>query len=552
MAKEKKVRYLKIDRGRYFYQRRIPKKLQPVLGETVWLRRCGDVSYSKAVQLVVTWAEEHDKLIKDLESPDRQREVKTERRRAEKEFFTRLLEAQGGIPYVDVTDGDDTKFVPLDMVPKKWQWAQEAVADLDEQRKNTAALPGEVMQLQAQIDRALDEGGVARQWVLPPYPELLEVVSRYAGQDVIRDISFLDAIPERLDDDEYLDRLEELHEFAFGNDRDVPGDPDDRDEYEFVRRKLERKISDVKPNPDTVSEVAERYYSFNGIRPVTLRKYRMHIGLLIQQVGDVPIQHVSPTDLRMLRDSLLGRMLPASVHTVFTPIKGLFAYAVEEQLIEVNPTHGVKLPKDRRPLEESKWLPFTPDEFSRIMDGVDDIWGRDVLGLAEERRVAIRMIVRVLAFTAMRPIEVLRLQPEDVNERLIRVASSKTESSTRVIPPHPEIMDFPDWVASGGLRIFSHIQKDPVEPVRHNFLQLIRKKLPSPIIDKRKSLYSLRATFSNAMRRAGADKNVRRAILGHVEAGALRNYDDGPEFEHKRRWVSATNPRLDYEPTEER
>ena len=81
MAERERVRYLKIDRGRYFYQRRIPKKLQPILGETAWLRRCGDVPYSKAVQLVVTWAEEHDQLIKELEAPERQREVKTNRRR---------------------------------------------------------------------------------------------------------------------------------------------------------------------------------------------------------------------------------------------------------------------------------------------------------------------------------------------------------------------------------------------------------------------------------------------------------------------------------------
>jgi hypothetical protein len=56
MVAQKKVRYLKIDRGRYLYQRRIPIDLQAILDAKVWSKPCGDVSYSKAVQLVVTWA----------------------------------------------------------------------------------------------------------------------------------------------------------------------------------------------------------------------------------------------------------------------------------------------------------------------------------------------------------------------------------------------------------------------------------------------------------------------------------------------------------------
>ena len=44
------------------------------------------------------------------------------------------------------------------------------------------------------------------------------------------------------------------------------------------------------------------------------------------------------------------------------------------------------------------------------------------------------------------------------------------------------------------------------------------------------------------MRRAGADAEMRRAILGHKEAGALAHYDDGPDFAKKRKWVRATDP----------
>jgi integrase len=204
---------------------------------------------------------------------------------------------------------------------------------------------------------------------------------------------------------------------------------------------------------------------------------------------------------------------------------------------------GVKLPKDKRPIEERKWKPFEPQEMTRILESADARWSSPTQGLTTERREAILMVVRVLAFTGMRPIEVLRLTIDDVDSKLIRIKGSKTESSTRVVPLHPEIADFPDWLADGGLHTFQTIKSDPVGSVRHNFGRLLREYMSEPIKDPQKALYSLRSTFVNAMRRAGADIQVQRAILGHKEAGAIRHYDDGPEFEVKRKWVEATDPR---------
>jgi hypothetical protein len=75
MSDEEKIPYLKIDRGRYFYQRRVPQKMQAHLGIRRWQLPCGDVSYSKAVQMVVTWAEEHNELIAHLHDSDKLRKA---------------------------------------------------------------------------------------------------------------------------------------------------------------------------------------------------------------------------------------------------------------------------------------------------------------------------------------------------------------------------------------------------------------------------------------------------------------------------------------------
>lgn len=314
--------------------------------------------------------------------------------------------------------------------------------------------------------------------------------------------------------------------------------------------KLERRISRVARDPDTIRKVAAKFYAFAQLREKTENKYDRTIIRLTNELGDLPVSQVTPRMLRDYRDLLKNKrkLLPSSIRAEFTPIMGLFGYAVDEELIEISPMVSVKLPKERRAVEESKWLPFDADEMQRLFAAMDEIWGQPVQGLSEERRQALTMAVRVLAFTAMRPAEFMALRSDQVDHRAIRVEGGKTKSSWRVIPLHPEIADFPAWLQGGGLSAFNNEktgekQTDTVTVLRHNFSRLIRQKMGEPIDSKRKTLYSLRSTFQNAMRRANAPKDVRRAILGHVESGAIRHYDDGPSFELLKKWVVCSDPR---------
>ncbi len=67
--------------------------------------------------------------------------------------------------------------------------------------------------------------------------------------------------------------------------------------------------------------------------------------------------------------------------------------------------------------------------------------------------------------------------------------------------------------------------------------------MAEPILEPRKTLYSLRGTFQDAMRRAGAPLEVRQAILGHTQGGAIKHYNSGPEFELMQEWVWKSDPR---------
>lgn len=544
MSEEEKVPYLKIDRGRYFYQRRVPTLLQARLGIKRWQLPCGDVSYSKAVQLVVTWAEEHDELIAKLRDPEELRSASVAAARSTRVKLEDAYSDLGLPKFYEMTTRlpGEKQYYPLDNIPRPWQAAAKMLQDAEADFSGQPSLDVIKREIARRLEETTSGAKPLRAASFPGLPGLREYVDTLDPEAVqtARIEVRSDALP--MEPELYLDRLLAAYDVGFSPDREAPADPDDKDEYDFIKKKLERKISELLPDPNTISTLAERYYAFNSIRPATRSKYRREVARLISVTGDVPISHVSTAHLRALRDQLIGQIKPASIQAVFTPIVGLFNHAFDEDLLDANPMAGVKLPRDKRPIEERKWKSFEPVEMIRILDAVDKVWGKPAKGLSDARRDAIRMVVRVLAYSGMRPVEVIRLKPEDVTDRFIRITGSKTESSTRVVPLHPEINNLPKWLSSGGLNTFQSIKSDQVGSVRHNFGRLLRQQMDEPILDPQKALYSLRSTFVNAMRRAGADIQVQRAILGHKEAGAIRHYDDGPEFEVKRKWVEATDP----------
>ncbi len=535
MAASAKVRYLKIDRGRYFYQRRVPNDLQDLLDLKSWLRPCGDVTYAKAVQMVVTWAEEHDDFIKAMKS-SQARQVFAAKSQAS--YKLAMEKSFGKTLYPDLPADEQAGGVHPSLY-----WIRSEIQDLKVFEDETRPLGYEVNQLRAKIENACNDATAFEQISLPPYAEY-KIIKDSCQNTSIKDKILLDAPFPLSRKDNYLSELIGVYNKFFGNDEiDRPTDIDQKEEFGFLKKQLERKISELQPNPHTITALAEKYFSFNNIKEATRSKYRRDIGRLIAITGDIPITHIETYHLKQLRDQSASAMQPASLHAVFTPIKGLLRYASQEEIINLNPMSAVVLPKEKRPLEERKWKKFDPREMQRIDRAIDVIWSQEVAGVSDARRIALIMVVRTLMFTGMRPIEVLRLTPSAVDDKMIRITGSKTESSTRVIPLHPELVALPSWIASGGLETFETIKTDRTASVRHNFARLIRQMMPEPISDKQKTLYSLRTTFVNAMRRAGADIQMQRAILGHKEAGAIRHYDDGPEFKRKLEAVYRTDPR---------
>ena len=72
---------------------------------------------------------------------------------------------------------------------------------------------------------------------------------------------------------------------SFGPHVRIPTDPDKREEFEMVKRMLERCIAEIAGDRNTILSVAERYYGFAQIRPLVRAKYRRNIAKLVTKVS---------------------------------------------------------------------------------------------------------------------------------------------------------------------------------------------------------------------------------------------------------------------------
>jgi hypothetical protein len=233
MSDEEKVPYLKIDRGRYFYQRRVPQKMQAHLGIRRWQLPCGDVSYSKAVQKVVTWAEEHDELIANLRNPDKLREAgvaAVREAKAKRAAEPDPLDLPAFYEMTERLEGEK-QFFARESLPRPWQAAAKMLAEAEADYAGKPSLDVPIWEINYRIEEVQRGDAIVGKKSLPGLPGLKEYVKSLdpklvaAAKIEIRDTPLMPLYP-----DLFLDRLNAAYDVGFGPDRDPPSDPDQKDE----------------------------------------------------------------------------------------------------------------------------------------------------------------------------------------------------------------------------------------------------------------------------------------------------------------------------------
>lgn len=139
-----------------------------------------------------------------------------------------------------------------------------------------------------------------------------------------------------------------------------------------------------------------------GIRPETIAEYERDLQLhVVPVLGRRRLSEIEQRDLKALARHLSDKGLAtATVRIVMAPVRALFATAVEEGLLRVNPAAGLRLGAGVKVDPAQKRRALDEAQLARLIEETPERW---------------RLLVRFLAQTGLRSGELIALSWEDVD-----------------------------------------------------------------------------------------------------------------------------------------
>ncbi|WP_304271303.1 site-specific integrase [Brevundimonas naejangsanensis] len=255
------------------------------------------------------------------------------------------------------------------------------------------------------------------------------------------------------------------------------------------------------------------------------------------------------------RKKLTSTLNPATINAYLNRLSSVLNFAMNEGLIDRNPTRGLKVADPVR--ARDKRLPFSPQQLQRIFNAplyrgcLNDEAGYATPGPNRPRRG--RFWVPLIGlFSGMRLNEICQLDVADIQEiegvpcfhvRPDPMAKSgkrlKTEASERLVPIHPTLrgIGFMAYVesqrAKGVFKLFPELRRSSTGYYSDPFSKWFRRFLVSIAADEpRTCFHSFRHCFRDALRNADVSHEVAVALGGwsNESGGAERAYGKGPSL----------------------
>jgi integrase len=167
-----------------------------------------------------------------------------------------------------------------------------------------------------------------------------------------------------------------------------------------------------------------------GIRPLTLRDYARDLEAhVIPGLGRLRVAEITHRDIkRLVADLTEAGYAPSTIRNVIAPTRALFATAMEDGLVRVNPCTGIRISGRTAPGDHARSL--TEDELAGMIAAADPEW---------------RLLVRFLAETGLRIGELIALLWSDVDleARRVRVKRRMLEGTIDLPKSHYGIRTVP-------------------------------------------------------------------------------------------------------------
>lgn len=251
-----------------------------------------------------------------------------------------------------------------------------------------------------------------------------------------------------------------------------------------------------------------------------VREFLKSLGPLAEK----PLAAIQPRHVEAFRDVLSGRgRAPASLRLDVKIISGIFAKAVRQGLLAVNPCGSVELNEATGQTRE----PFTAAEVKKLLRKASRDW---------------KTVIQLGAFAGLRLGDAVNLtwQAVDLKAGMLTVTPQKTSRKGRVltIPLHPTLASHlkAKAGAKAGLLAPSLAGRTTggKTGLSRQFIELMEaagiSRASTKATDKQsravsgKSFHSLRHFFNSALLAAGVDEKTRMDLSGHTTATMNRKY----------------------------
>lgn len=210
--------------------------------------------------------------------------------------------------------------------------------------------------------------------------------------------------------------LQKAHEYLVQHSRGLVARPDRRRFGDFAKEVLERHTRGKAAN--------------------TRRNYARELALALEHIGDIPLQKLTPHDLRRMLDRLGEEYSPRTVSKVLERVRLVLREALALELIHRDPSAAVRLPRASERDKAAQHL--EPPQVRLLLEYAD-----------ASKSPVMALLLRVLVQLGLRKGEALGLQWRDVDfvgatlkvERQYTLQGSKpdlgplkTRAARRVIP----------------------------------------------------------------------------------------------------------------------
>jgi site-specific recombinase XerD len=292
----------------------------------------------------------------------------------------------------------------------------------------------------------------------------------------------------------------------------------------------------AKPKGVKLSSILERWQREAQPAPSTLETYRRAVRMFTERLGHEDTARITKSDVLSFKDARIAAGISAKTVNDgdLSALRGLFAWAVGNELMASNPAQGVKAsgPKTKKLRSSS----LSREEAKLILSAsLATQKGRE----HQERWAGRRWAPWLMAYTGARVGEIVQLRKQDVFEtdgiwciKITPEAGRVKTGEARTIPIHEHLveMDFPGFAESApNEHLFLWRVRTGTADIKAAKQQLQRFSRDALGIQPNSGLqpnHAWRHTFKTIGFEAGIDERVLDAIEGHASKSVGARYGE--------------------------